>query len=95
MKKIIASLVVGLIFTSCSITSPLTVTNNTLNSKEGRSETVCVFGFGGVSSGIVLNKNYSVVEAAKQGNITKIGSVDLKVQNFLLFTKNTLIVTGE
>jgi len=95
MKKIIASLTVGLILASCSVINPLAVTNNTVGSKEGKSETVCVFYFGGASSGIVMNKDYSVAQAAKNGGITKIGSVDLEVKNFLIFTKNTLIVTGE
>ena len=95
MKKIIASLVVGLILASCSITRPVAVTNNTVNVKEGRSETVCVFGAGGNSSGFVLNKKYGVSDAARNGGIKSIGSVDLKVQNFIIFQKNTLIVTGE
>jgi len=95
MKKIIAIIAVGLMFVSCSITSPVTVTNNTVGTKEGRSESVCVFGWGGISSGIVLNKDYGVVEAAKNGQIKTIGSVDLKIQNFIFFRKHTLIVTGE
>ncbi len=95
MKKILASLTVGLVLASCATISPVTATNNTVNAKEGTVETVCVFGIGGISSGIVLNKDYSVATAAKNGGITKIGSVDLKVQNFVFFTKNTLIVTGE
>lgn len=95
MKKILASLTVGLVLASCAVTSPLLVTNNDLGSKEGRSETVCLFGWGGVSSGIVLNKDYSVAEAARKGDINNIGSVDIKVQNFYIFQKHTLIVTGE
>lgn len=95
MKKIIASLSIGLMLASCATINPVTATNNTVGAKEGTVETVCVFGFGGISSGFVLNKDYSVAAAAKNGGITKIGSVDLKVQNFVFFTKNTLIVTGE
>ena len=95
MKKIIATFAVGLILASCATISPVTATNNTVNSKEGRSETVCLFGWGGISSGIVLNKKYCIADAARNGEITKIGSVDLKVQNFIILQKHTLIVTGE
>ena len=95
MKRIYLTLGLGLVLASCSVTTPLAVTNNRVGGKEGKSETVCVFGWGGISSGIVLNKNYSVSDAAKNGGITTIGSVDLKVTNYLFITKNTIIVTGE
>ena len=48
-----------------------------------------------LSSGIVLGNSYSVADAAKNGGITKIATVDLKQQNFYLFQKNSIIVTGE
>lgn len=93
--KIIAGLVVGLAMASCATVSPVTATNNPIGDKVGKSETTCVFYIGGLSSGLVMNKNYGVVEAAKKGGITKIATVDLEVKNYVFFTKNTLIVTGE
>ncbi|WP_066756167.1 TRL domain-containing protein [Crocinitomix algicola] len=95
MKKLALAFVVGLVATSCSVTSPVTATNNEIGSKVGKSETTCVFGYGGISSGIVLNKNYGIAEAAKNGNINTIATVDLKIQNFIIVRKHTLIVTGK
>lgn len=95
MKKLLLSGIAAATLASCSMTSPVTATNNPIGSKEGKSETTCIFYGGGLSSGIVLNKSYGIAEAAKKGKITKIATVDLKVQNFLIFSKNTLIVTGE
>lgn len=95
MKKIILSGIAVATLASCSMTTPVTATNNPIGNKTGKSETTCVFYAGGLSSGIVTNKNYGIAEAAKKGKITKIATVDLKVKNYIFFTKNTLIVTGE
>lgn len=95
MKKIIASLIVCAAFASCTTISPITATNNAIGDKVGKSESVCVFYFGGISSGIVLNKEYGIQEAAKKGGLTSIATVDLKVTNYVFFSKTTLIVTGE
>ena len=95
MKKLGYTFIIGLVAMSCTTTLPLTATNNEIGSKEGTSTSTCLFSVGGISSGIVLNKNYGVQEAAKNGNLTTIATVDLKVQRFFFFTKNTLIVTGK
>ena len=103
MKKILSILGIGAIMASCSLTTPVTATNNTIGSKVGTSESTCLFAVpvsaigpnATLSSGIVLNSKYGIVDAAKNGGISKISTVDLKVQNFYLFTKQTIIVTGE
>ncbi len=97
MKRIIASLVVCAAFASCSYVRPYTATNNTIGDKVGKSETICLFNGdpSQLSFGIVLNKNYGVVEAAQNGGISSVATMDLEVQNFFIFTKNTIIVTGE
>ncbi|MDA7803121.1 TRL-like family protein [Crocinitomix sp.] len=95
MKKLISAFIIGLVAVSCSTVMPITATNNEIGDKVGESSTSCIFGVGGISSGLVTNKNYGVQEAAKNGGLTTIATVDLKVQNFLFFTKNTLIVTGK
>lgn len=86
---------IGLVLASCTTISPITATNNAIGEKTGKSETVCLFYFGGMSSGIVLNKDYGVQEAAKKGGLNTIATVDLEVKSYILFTKNTVIVTGE
>ena len=98
MKNIIAILGIGVLLTSCQITKPYAVTNNAIGSKRGTSKTAMIFGrpyANSLSSGFVLNPNYGVLEAAKNGNINKIATVDLKYKNYLLFGEAEIIVTGE
>lgn len=94
---------VGVLFlTSCSITQPLAVTNNSL-SKTGSSKNTCLFaakpaktGAGFViSSGICLNSKYGVVDAVEKAGIKKVGAIDIKVTNFRIFKTYELIVSGE
>lgn len=102
LKKITILGVSAFIMTSCSITKPLTVTNNSLE-KTGSSKNTCIFaakplptGTGYViSSGICLNKKYGIVQAVEKAGITKVGAVDIKITNFGLFRKYELIVAGE
>ena len=95
MKKLIALALLGGFMASCTVVSPVTATNNPIGDKVGKSETGCIFYIGGLSSGIVMNKNYGIVEAAQNGGITKIATVDVSTTNYIIFTKKTLIVTGE
>ena len=97
MKKIFTIIAATGLLDSCSLTVPVTATNNRIGSKVGIAEATCLFASpagGSLSSGLVLG-DFSIAKAAKNGGITKIETVDLKTQNFLLFTKNSLIVTGE
>ena len=98
MKKIFTIIAATGLLASCSLTVPVTATNNRIGSKVGVAEATCLFASpagGSLSSGLVLGGPFTIADAAKKGGITKIATVDLKVQNFLLFTKNSLIVTGE
>jgi starvation-inducible outer membrane lipoprotein len=101
MKKIIVAAGLGIILSSCSITLPYAVTNNTVGVKKGTSKTTLIFGqtgaYGGnIQSGLYsTNKNFGVIEAAKKGGISQIGSVDVKSTDFILFKKVEVIVTGE
>lgn len=100
IKLIIAGL--GLFaFASCSTIMPYTATNNPIGSKVGRSETTVIFGTGGGYGGsmeqglISTNKNFGVIEAARKAYIDKVATVDVKVKNFIFFSKVEVIVTGE
>ncbi len=97
-----------ILFSSCAVTVPFAVTNNTVGKKTGVSSTLCFFtgmGAGGTRvlphsgallyHGIMSNSNFGIVEAAKKGKIDKIGSVDLKTTSYLFFIKREFIVTGE
>jgi hypothetical protein len=98
MKKILTLTILAIFVASCSITQPYEATNNPIGSKRGTSKTILVFGrpYGkSLASGFVLNKNYGVLDAAKNGKINKIASVDLKFKNYFLFSEVEIIVTGE
>lgn len=104
MKKLLTIILAGCFMASCTVTTPVTATNNTIGSKVGTAEATCLFalpiaGIGegtNLSSGLVLGGDkYTISQAAKNGGISKIATVDVKIQNFYLFTKNTIIVTGE
>lgn len=91
MKKSISilSIVAGLaMMTSCSITTPLSVSAAPIGNKVGKSETT-------VFLGIQLNKNFGIAEAAKNGKITGgVGIADLKSTKYFLFSKREIIVYG-
>lgn len=101
MKNIKKLTLVGLsalVLSSCSTIMPVTATNNPIGSKVGKSETSILFGVAGpsnLSSGLVFNKDYGVIEAAKKGNIERVATVDIKVTNYIIFQKAEIIVTGE
>ena len=92
---------VAMLAASCSVTHPYQVTNNPIGAKKGKSSTTVILGLGintpirYSSSGIRFNKNYGIIEAAKKGKITRIGSVDLQYTSYFFYGKFTLIVTGE
>lgn len=111
MKALKLSLIVAItaVMCSCSITQPLALTNNPIGKKEGRSETISIFGGGGTYAahyhpiplystgfyGIIFNKEFSIYEAAKKAGIQKIATVDMRTDWYVFFTKRTYIVTGE
>ena len=82
MKNTIKLLFATLILGSCTITTPVAVTNNPIGSKQG------------VSEGNIF-KPATVSEAVKNGGITKISTVDKSVKVTNLLQKHAYIVTGE
>jgi hypothetical protein len=108
IKNLIIASASAILLSSCALTVPFTVTNNEVGSKVGTSSTICLFSGGGASSaqlspvhgygmynGIMLNKNFGIVEAAKNGKISKIGAVDIKTTSYVFFVKKEFIVSGE
>jgi hypothetical protein len=94
MKKyvlVLLAILAVLAITGCTTTAPFDLTNNTVGSKVGESTAKVLFGgiFGGTW-------DYSIKTAAENGGITKIGSVDQRVNNVLnIIVTYTTIVTGE
>jgi len=98
IKYTFLGLVAAAFMASCSTTLPYAATNNPIGDKKGKSSTVILFGTAtqaNLGAGLVLNKNYGVIEAAKKGKITNLATVDLKVTNYGLWIKAEILVTGE
>lgn len=97
LKKILSVACLTAIISSCTTIYPVTATNNSLGGKTGTSQTGILghAGYGDLGTGLVLNGDYGVIEAAENGNIEHVGSVDLKVTNYYIFTKAEIIVSGE
>jgi hypothetical protein len=91
MKKVILSSLVLDFLSGCSMTLPVSGSSFSIKEadKTGSSKATLLFGF------IPLGGNASVVAAAKNGNIDKIATVDLKTTNFLnIITTYETKVTG-
>lgn len=83
--------------TSCSSIRPYTATNNSIGEEVGKSKTTLIFGRSSgdnLQSGFSTNKKFGVIEAAKKGGIEKIGCVDVKTTNYVIFQKVEIIVRG-
>lgn len=79
-----------LFITGCSVTLPVSATSNPVGSKVGTAKASGFFGM------IYMDADASIKQAAKNGGITKISTVDMKQTNFLgVFTGYECIVTGE
>ncbi len=90
MKTILGGIAAAAILSSCSVTFPMAVSNATIGDSQGKSETGVLFGV------FYLNGDYGIKEAAKQGGITGgVATVDERTQSYVIFSKKTLIVTGE
>lgn len=96
MKKLMiltGCLLLAAMLMSCAVYPvPITATGNEVshNNKVGKSSGTIYFGMLGDAS------DANIYDAAKNGNITKISTVDVEVQNFLGIVQNvTCVVTGQ
>ena len=90
LKVLFAAIVIGVLFTACSLTVPVSATSNEIGSKVGRATTTQVLGFfpdGG---------NAGIKTAAENGNITNVATVDFKESMILgpMVMRYETIVTG-
>lgn len=108
MKNIFLAFTVAAVLSSCAVSVPSKVTNNSIGTKKGVSTTWTLgSGLGVIAKqpqpliantvylGIPFNRNFGIVEAAKNGKISKIGCVDLKITNYIIITKVEYLVSGE
>jgi hypothetical protein len=92
MKNIAKTLIAGFIvvsLTACSVAGPLFVTDNPAGSKTGESSYRALGGFA------LDGGNAGIAKAAENGKITKISTVDQRVESGLLITRVITVVTGE
>lgn len=92
MKKILFALALLMTLSSCSITLGLTATGNSIKAsdKKGTSKATLLFGV------LPIGGDASIITAAKNGNIDKISTVDIKTTNFLfILTTIETQVTGQ
>lgn len=94
MKKfalVLMVLALALVFASCTIVAPVTATSNSVGSKVGEATTTLILGIP-----IPLSQNGGVKVAAKNGGISKISTVDLKVYYIgPFYMKITTVVSGD
>ena len=90
MKKIKSILAICAItlLTSCSISGPLLVTDNKALDKRGEASDTIWLGFP------PLNGDASIKTAAKNGGITKVATVDMKIYGGFFKSTVTTTVTG-
>ena len=88
--KILTVIILSAItFSACSMITPVNATDNEVGTKVGSSG-------GGMFLGIYFDIDASIKEAAKQGAITKISTVEFRYTNLLgVYQEYTCIVTGE
>ncbi|MGY6561700.1 MAG: TRL-like family protein [Luteibaculaceae bacterium] len=90
ISKAFAMLSVVALLSSCSLTMPVTATDNPVGNKVGTAKAT---GFLGV---LFFNQDASIRTAAKNAGITKISTVDIKIGNVLgIIVTYETIVTGE
>lgn len=92
MKSITKTLFAGFVIlsmTACSVSGPLFVTDNPDGGKVGKSSYRVLFGFA------LDGGDASIKKAAENGGITKISTVDQKMESGFLISRIVTVVTGE
>ena len=83
LKKLVFAGIAGAILSSCTVAATHTATGNPVGTKVGVAKSK-IFG----------DSDHSIQAAAKNGGITKIGSVDIVTKVFI-FPITKTVVTGE
>lgn len=93
MKKIATKIFAGAIvvstLASCAVSAPLFVSSNAVGSKVGEASYKTILGIP------PFNAEAGAIQAAKNGGIKKIATVDQTVKGGLFTTTVTTVVTGE
>lgn len=88
-KNFLLAGIIGAVLAGCSMTLPVNATAAETGGKVGRSSGSCYLGM------LCFGVDASIMSAAKNGNLKKIATVDLKVKNILgIVITYECIVTG-
>ncbi len=91
MKKLIPLfLLLVLLLSACSLNMPVGATGNPIGAKTGKFVQTSILGFPPMKS-----DKAAIVEAAKDGGITKISTVNYTVKYKLFIVEYVTVVTGE
>lgn len=85
IRKLLTISALGIGLSSCTVSHSLELTGNPIGTKEGVSK----------NSFAKDDAVFGAVEAAKNGNITTIGAVEVKHKNYLIINKIITKVYGE
>ncbi|MDR0601324.1 MAG: TRL-like family protein [Treponema sp.] len=90
MKKILflTVLVVALVLVGCASTSPWGVTDNSVGSKIGEATQTTWFW-------VFTTGDAGIITAAQNGGVQKIGAVDIRLENYIIFNTTTTVVAGD
>jgi hypothetical protein len=85
MKKILGGAIIAIALSSCTVMHTVTVTNNNVGTKTG------------VAKGWNFSKDLDITaeKACKNGNISKIGTMEFTAKSFLILMKYETVITGE
>jgi hypothetical protein len=87
---IISALALIMFLAACSINQPVCATSNPLGSKVGYYSQSSILGFPPLAS-----RAAAVAEAARDGGITKISTVNYNITWMIFIVKYETVVTGE
>ncbi len=94
MKKLISLLIVLAVLVSlmsCTTVKPVAATSNPVGEKVGHASATYLFGL----IPLTFNADHGIQKAAKDGNITEISTVDVKVTDYILWSDVSTVVTGK
>lgn len=89
IKSLLAILISTTCLISCSVTTPIKVTDNEIGQKVGKSSYTIILGVR------PFNGNAGIKTAAENGDIDKIATVDRKITSGIFVTTVTTVVTGK
>ena len=87
---ILAALLLIVFLTACTFNTPVAATSNPLGYKTGTYSQSSILGFPQL-----MNKTAAIAQAARNGGITKISTVDYNITWLIFMVKYETIVTGE